>query len=182
VFQELWDARMEQSKASAKLLKDREKQIVSDIEKLVELVVVASSPSAVRNYERRMVALEQEKLIIDDKVANMDITSGGLDQAFELTDELLSSPYKKWRFDDIQQRRSVLSLAFSEPVVCSKDVGFRTPKKSLPFKVRQDAHSKGALMAVVSDKFELVSTRARLLSLMLRRGGATRREQRYGFS
>jgi site-specific DNA recombinase len=41
--------------------------------------------------------------------------------------EFLENPYKLWTSDFIEDKRTVLKLAFAEPIVYERKEGFRTP-------------------------------------------------------
>ena len=57
------------------------------------------------------------------------------EELFELALAFLSSPWKLWESGQLNLRRTVLRLAFSERIAYDRKTGFRTPKTTLPFKV-----------------------------------------------
>ena len=83
----------------------------------------------------RIARLEQDKLIAKEKAASGSGPQRPFDEMFELALSFLSSPWKLWASDRLEDKRIVLRLTFAERLPYRRGEGFRTPKTTLPFKV-----------------------------------------------
>ncbi len=59
----------------------------------------------------------------------------------------LASPWKLWGSDRIEDKRTVLKLAFSERLAYERGKGFRTPKTTMPFNMLGGLHMQNCEMA-----------------------------------
>ena len=138
MFTHIWEGRDAQMKS---VLQTAQKQIDGfdeQIGKLLDSVVAASSPTVISAFEKRIEKLEREKLVVAESMKNQTTSHGRFGEKFELAMQFLSSPYKIWINGDLEWKRMVLKLAFSEHLLYSRNGGFRTPKTALPFKVLGD--------------------------------------------
>jgi site-specific DNA recombinase len=101
--------------------------------------------------EKRIGALESEKLVIEEKLSSVGKPVRTFEEMFEHALAFLSNPLKLWLSDRIEHKRTALKLIFSERLAYDPESGFRTPKISMPFKLLADysgdksrmAHPKG---------------------------------------
>src|SRR5690606_15094446 len=66
------------------------------IEQLVDRIVDSESSTAVAAYERRIAALERDKLAADEKLANGPGPRRTFEEMFELAMAFLANPWKLW--------------------------------------------------------------------------------------
>ena len=55
------------------------------------------------------------------------------EELFELALGFLSNPWKLWQSEHLEDKRTVLKLAFEDRLTYCRKSGLRTPKTSLPF-------------------------------------------------
>lgn len=115
------------------------KHVEKQIEGLLDRIVEATSPSVVSAYEARLAKLERQKIILSEKARKASPPKGQLEDFFELSLRFLSSPWNIYKNGDPQMRRTVLKLAFAEPLRFNRHEGYRTPETTLPFKVLEGA-------------------------------------------
>ena len=101
----------------------------------MDRVVDASGESLVRAYEAKIEKLEKQKLLLADQAAQVVPPKGRFDDFIEHTMAFLASPWNIYENGGIALRRTVLKLAFAEPLSYNRESGYRTAKTTFPFKV-----------------------------------------------
>lgn len=64
MFIDFWEARLAEARSAQKSYDVRIKEIDAEIEKLLDRIVEASSPSVVGAYEKRIEKLERDKILV----------------------------------------------------------------------------------------------------------------------
>ncbi len=117
--------------------KDAKRQLVKldgQIANLVERIMDSSQPAVIAAYEKKISTLEQEKLVMKERIAKPQEEKTRKGTYYELALAFLSSPQRIWQEGNFAWKRIVLRLAFMEPIIYSREKGIRTPKTTLPFK------------------------------------------------
>ena len=122
--------------------------IDQQMEQLVDRIMDASSPSIVERYEQRLEKLEQEKLLLQEKLASQPKKRGTFEELFELSLTLLSNPQKIWRSPRLEHKRTVLKLAFEERLAYCRKNGLRIPKTTIPFSVLDASDDRNVIMVI----------------------------------
>ncbi|GAB5483557.1 MAG: hypothetical protein Pars92KO_33140 [Parasphingorhabdus sp.] len=135
MFRELWDARLENALIDQKALKTEQDKIAKQSETLLQRIIDASNDAVISAHEKKIDALERQKLLIAEKLSKAVPSPGRFERCFERAMEFRSSPWKIWSFGDLTIKKTVLRLTLSEPLTYDRIEGCRTPKTSLPFKV-----------------------------------------------
>lgn len=135
MFTDAWEMRRARTAETAQAFKRDIHKIEKQIEGLLDHIVDAASRSVVQAYERRIAKLEREKAVLEERTASATDQPYTREESFELAMRFLSSPWNIWRNGDLTTRKTVLRLAFSDPLPYSRIEGLRTPKIALPFKV-----------------------------------------------
>jgi hypothetical protein len=140
------DRQTERAKAAGKELDVVERQL----EALLERIIESSSPTATRAYERKIVALEKQKLLLEEKAAGLTASKAAQSftqrDALELSLRFLSSPCKIWESGSLTLQKLVLRLAFSGPMPYHREKGILNTKKSLPFSVLEGFNTENFKM------------------------------------
>jgi site-specific DNA recombinase len=135
MFSDAWDMRLAQAHQEkdeiAKQLRDTEKQI----ETLLERIVDADNPIVVKAYEGKIAKLERKKAVLGEKATRIVPPKGRLEEFIEPALQFLASPWNIYENGSLAFRRTVLRLAFAEPLRYSLNSGYRTAEIALPFKV-----------------------------------------------
>ena len=134
MFKDAWQQRLSQSKHIAKTLQSDLAKSETQLEQLLDRIVEAENSTVIGAYESRIAKLEKDKLLITEKLANLDNPRHGFDELFELSLKFLSNPWKLWVSGQIALRKTVLRLAFAQQLAYRKNEGFRTPQVSVPFR------------------------------------------------
>ena len=133
VLKHVWDRRQSRSAARMKALKAEIAKTQGEIDKLLDRIVDATSPSVITAYEGRIAKLEEAKLIAEEKLRSSGRPAKTFEESFELAMRFLSSPWNIWEKGPLRAKRTVLKLAFDAPLPYCRNQGFRTPKTTLPF-------------------------------------------------
>ncbi len=150
MFRDAWDIRLAKASEASKGLKNNIKQLEKQIDQLLDRIVDASNSSVVSAYEKRIAKLEREKLVAEEQLAQCGKPRHTFEESFEHAMRFLASPWNIWKNSDLALKRTVLRLAFVEPLPYCRNQGLRTPNLSLPFK---------ALGQIFSNKSEMVPLR-----------------------
>ena len=147
MFRDAWDQRLAYGMDMQKTLRASLAKLDKQIEALLDRIVDASSASVVSAYEKRIGALESEKLVIEEKLSSVGKPVRTFEEMFEHALAFLSNPLKLWLSDRIEHKRTALKLIFSERLAYDPESGFRTPKISMPFKLLADYSGDKSRMA-----------------------------------
>lgn len=134
MFTDAWNMRLAQTSETAKTLKANVAQLEKQIEALLDRIVDAGNAAVVTAYERRIEKLEREKVLAQEKLAANGKPRLTLEESFEHALAFLSSPWTLWKNNDLVARKTVLRLAFLEPLAYCRNQGLRTPNLAFPFK------------------------------------------------
>ena len=145
MFKDVWDIRQNDLKAR-KQAYDREiKKCDQSIAKLVDKAMETETSSLLSAFEKRIRALESEKVKLTEQRENLAPPKKGFEDSFRTALDFLLEPWKRWETKDLRQRRLVLQLTFSQGLRYCREKGFRTVKKAdlaLPFAVFGDTSEK----------------------------------------
>ncbi len=134
MFKRVWDQRRKQMEVNKAAIEKELAIIEKQIEELVDRIVDSDTPTAIGAYEKRIAKLERNKLVAREKISNCGRPKEPFDKMFELAVRFLSNPWKLWSSGRLDDKKTVLKLAFSERLPYSRKNGFRTPQVSEPFR------------------------------------------------
>ena len=135
MFIDAWEMRLAEARSARATLGDQLKDVDTRIEGLLDRIVEASSPSVIAAYESRIDKLEREKIKLTEAAEEIVPPQGRLDEFIEHALTFLANPWKLYEKGDFALKRTVLKLAFLEPLRYSRNEGYRTAKITFPFKV-----------------------------------------------
>ena len=135
MFQDAWMQRQQQAAVQKEAMRRDILTIESQIEGLLDRIVDAQMPSVISAYEKRIDALEKEKLLMTEKLEKEARPAHTFEDLFELAFGFLKNPCKLWDSGQLSLQRLVLRLVFSERISYCRDQGIRTTDLSLPFKM-----------------------------------------------
>ena len=134
-FKRAWDIRLAQANEIKKTLRRDILAIEKQIEQLVDRIVEAPAQSAVAAYERRLAKLERDKAVKAEKLETGGRPQRSFEEMFELAFCFLANPWKLWTSERLEDKRTVLKLAFAHRLAYHRNGGFRTLKTTKPFNV-----------------------------------------------
>ena len=135
MFKELWNDRLASGEARLRGLKTELIKIEKQIEQFLDRIADTSVSSVVAAYEKRIVDLEEQKILIGEKIENGGRPVRGFDETLRTALEFLANPWNLWNSERLEDKRMVLNLAFADRLTYTRNEGFRTANPALPFKV-----------------------------------------------
>ncbi len=135
MFRDAWDLRIAQAADAAKSLRTAVQRIETQIEQFLDRIVDATQPTVIQAYEKRIATLESEKALALERMLQTGQPKKAFEEMFEHAMTFLASPWNIWRNEGLAWRRTVLRLAFAEPIPYCRNDGLRTPEIAFPFKV-----------------------------------------------
>ena len=126
IFKSLWrdeQARHEQNK---KALKKEIAALDEQVAGLMDRIVSADNPSLIKAYEKRVQALENDKLVLKEKIIGSAKPRMPLEETLRTALDYLSNPVKLWRSESLKDKKMVLKLTFAKRLAYTKKDGFRT--------------------------------------------------------
>jgi site-specific DNA recombinase len=135
MFRDLWNHRLSQAETRAKALRAELDKVEVEVSQFLDRVVSATVPSVITAYENRIRALEEKKLLLRENLNSEGRPASKFDDALRTALDFLANPWNLWQSDDLEDRRTVLKLTFTERLRYKCKEGFRTASLSLPFNV-----------------------------------------------
>ncbi len=111
------------------------------IENLLDRIMNASSPSVIGAYEKRIAELERQKIRLTERAESAVPEAGRLTEFIGPALTFLANPWNIYKNGSFALKRTVLKLAFAEPLRYSRNEGYRTAEITFPFKVLADFQS-----------------------------------------
>lgn len=138
MFIDAWDMRLARARNEQKALHAQIRELENQIDTILDRIVGTSSPKVMKAFEERIESLERQKIRLTEQAAQSVPPDGQAERFIEPLLGFLTNHwniYKKW---SIALKRTVLKLAFIEPLRYSRETGYRTAKTTFPFKVLAD--------------------------------------------
>lgn len=158
MFKELWDHRLKQGESQAKALGAQLVKVERQVAQLLDRILDASVPTVIRAYEAKVRELEEQKLLIEERMAGESHPAASFNDGLRTALGFLASPWNLWNTGRLEDRRAVLKLAFAGQLEYARNEGFRTTDLSLPFKVLGAFSAEKKEMAHPK-RFELLTPR-----------------------
>lgn len=138
MFGHAWEQRSAQKKAMQASLRRQAQALEAQIDRFMDVIAGAPSGPALAAYGRKIEALEAERILTHERLAETNTDSRHLSrearEKLETALAFLANPWKLWEKGDQTLRRTVLKLVFAERLAYDRKTGPRTPKTTLPFK------------------------------------------------
>ncbi|PHQ71098.1 MAG: recombinase [Sneathiella sp.] len=158
MFEDIWNHRLATQKTRSQNLSRDAIKVDRDIEKLLDQLVEADSSTVIKAYERRINKLEEKKIEFEEKAAACALPARSFEATLRTALDFLSNPHKLWASERLQDKRTVLRLAFADRLTYVRNEGFRTANLALPFKALADFNGSKEKMAH-RGRFELPTPR-----------------------
>jgi site-specific DNA recombinase len=153
MFEELWNHRLANTQSQMQAYRAELVAVERRVQQFLDRIGESDVPAVVKTYEDRIRKLEAEKAELSERIAIRDRPARGFDEKLRTALEFLANPYKLWISPCLEDRRTVLKLAFADRISYARNQGFRTPNFSFPFKVLADV-SAGQIVVASPRGFE----------------------------
>ena len=112
MFRTAWDARLDQVSEARAVIREQLCDAGKQIEGLLDRIIETSSQSVIAAYEKRLEKLEREKIVLTEKLENVEPPKGRLEEGMELSLQFLARTWNIYKKCSYALRQTVLRLAF----------------------------------------------------------------------
>ena len=137
-----WQQRADQAENAKSILKRQIAEMDKQQDAFIERMVDTTNPKVLAAFEAKISKLEDDKLLLSDKLTQNTQPKSTKGEIFELLREFLSSPWNLYQNASISTRKTILNTAFKAPLAYDRQNGFRTPQTSVIFEFLADFTSK----------------------------------------
>jgi len=138
MFRTLWNHRFQAQKERSRSLESEIRKIERNVDQLLDRIVDADSPVVIRAYEARIREMEGRKIEMREKIAQCGRPVRDFDDTLRTALGFLGNPHRLWASDRLEDKRTVIRLAFCDRLAYVRNEGFRTAELALPFKALAD--------------------------------------------
>lgn len=135
MFAELWERRLALAETQAKALGAELVKTERQVAQVVERILASNVPTVIAAYEDKVRKLEEEKHAIKERMAAMGRPASSFDETLRTALDFVGNPWNLWASGNLEDRRTVLKLVFSDRLRYTRKNGLRTADLSLPFKL-----------------------------------------------
>ncbi len=135
MFEDLWARKANQAKEHGHAATQQLSKVEAKIAQLVNRICETDVQAVVKAYEEKIRALETEKLLLQERIANGPRPVSSFDDTLRTALGFLANPWNLWISDRLEDKKTVLKLVFGQRLKYRRDEGFRTANLTLPFKV-----------------------------------------------
>lgn len=135
VFKDLYADRTAKVEERTKALRAKLTQIERKTENLLDRIVEAETGTVIAAYEKRIKSLEEDKIVVEERLANCGRALPDFDRSFRTAFQFLQNPHGFWVSGQFEQQRMVLRMVFTDRMPYHREEGFRTAPITLPFRV-----------------------------------------------
>ena len=134
MFRDIWNHRLASVETRNKTLKGELAKVEKQMEQFLDRIADTNIPSVITAYENRIRKLEEQKIVLTEKLASDSRPLKSFDESLRTALAFLANPWKLWESERLEHKRTMLKLAFSERLAYVRNEGFRTVNLALPFK------------------------------------------------
>lgn len=141
IFTDIWEMRRADALGARKAIEAQLNDTSKQIDNLLDRIMNSTSPSVIGAYEKRIEELEHDKIRLAQRAESAVPSEARLSEFIEPAMAFLASPWNIYKNGNFALKRTVLKLAFAEPLRYSRNEGYRTAEITFPFKVLADFSS-----------------------------------------
>ncbi len=134
IFTDIWEMRRTEAKAARGTIEAQLADTEKQIEALIGRIMDSGSATVISAYEKRIDELERQKLRLSEQADASVPSHGRLEEFIEPAFAFLANPWNIYQKGSFALKRTVLKLAFAEPLRYSREKVVEPPKS--PFHSR----------------------------------------------
>ncbi|WCK72406.1 hypothetical protein G6L96_014470 [Agrobacterium tumefaciens] len=146
IFREKWEKQSVGSRERIALLQQEISSTGKSIELLIDRIANSSNRELIEAYEARLVDFQRKKAELSEKIIDTGQKLPDFDATLRTALDFLASPWKLWETGNLEDRRILRKLVFTEHLRYTPESGFRTAETTLPFKVLADIAARNVEM------------------------------------
>ncbi|MEO6077616.1 MAG: recombinase family protein [Candidatus Andersenbacteria bacterium] len=128
-----WDKRINDVVAYHSSIQREAKAITEQTNELIKRIGITSNRTVAMAYEKRIEALELERLALEEKEANFRPDNFDYRTGLEQVINFIKDPYSRWNSGILHEQNMVLDICFSSDVTYHPKEGYRTTQISPTF-------------------------------------------------
>ncbi len=133
-----YEKRIKDSGTYREELLNQKRLVERKVDQFLDRVATADSAILVTSYERQIKLLEEQRIVLDDKIKNCGRVDDNFEELARTTFQFLANPHKYWLNGDLMGKRRLLKATFTHPLAYNRNRGYRTAAISLPFSVLRE--------------------------------------------
>ncbi len=137
MFTDLWNAKRDAVKADAETLRQQVVQVERRTAHFFDRIAQNEHSTLIAAYENQIRTLEEEKIRLDEQIAKCGRPLASFDETFRTAFSFLSNPQKLLERGNLEHKRAVIKLTFTNKLSYDAKTGFRTAETSLPVRILQ---------------------------------------------
>jgi hypothetical protein len=123
MFKTLWDNRLASQESRVKTLRADKEKVEQQIEQFLDRIADTTTPLIVAAYEKHILELEEQKIVLTEKIEASGETRRGFDETLRTALKFLANPWVLWNSERLEDKRMVLKLAFAERLTYVRNEG-----------------------------------------------------------
>lgn len=135
IFKKAWEKRTHDRQRGLFATKNQLTDIERKIGGLIDRVVEADNGSLVAAYEKKIRELEDQKIILLEKIADQGRSVPDYNGHLRTALKMALNAHEIWVSGNLSLKRTVLKLCFTDKMSFDKKEGFRTAPISLPIRL-----------------------------------------------
>lgn len=145
MFRDIWVALEAREVGKGEALEGEMRLLDKKIDQALDRVLDAESPRVIAAFEKRIHEMETRKIILEERIASCGRPVRDFETSYRTALDFLSNPKKLWQSNKLEDKRTVLKLAFTERLTYRRGSGYRTAEMASPFAVLAGISGGGAL-------------------------------------
>lgn len=133
MLKDAWGQRTDQATQAKSALKRQIKDLDKQQDALLERLVETTNPKVMTALEGKVSKIEEEKLLLADKLSQKASPKKPLAEIIELLRDFLSNPWNIYENGSLAVRKTILKMAFASPLAYDRKNSYRTPQVSVIF-------------------------------------------------
>ena len=133
-----WDQRGDHAKQAKAEIRRQHNELDRQQDALVERMVETSNPKVMAALETKIAKLEEDKLLLTDKLSQNIKPKSTLGEVIELLRDFLSNPWNIYENGSLTVRKTILKTVLNAPLAYDRQNGYRTPQLSVIFDLLAD--------------------------------------------
>jgi len=116
MFKDAWGQRAAQSGARRRAFENEREKLDSSISQMLDTITQVRSPAVLASFEKRIEDLENQKLVLDERIALLEHPRTSFDRAVRTALAILGNPWKLRAYGTYEHKRLLLQFCFSKRV------------------------------------------------------------------
>jgi site-specific DNA recombinase len=133
VFNDAWEAQSDIIKQGAETIRKEIMALEKKSEIVMDRIIESDNEETILMYEKRMQKISEDKVALDEKIAQCGRPLQSFDETFQTAIGFLRNPQKLWHSGSLEHKRTLLKLGFSDTLKYCRKEGFQTAEKAYPF-------------------------------------------------